>query len=136
MASLAKIVLTCCNHRGEICSFSSADRKNFDRRPASIEKLPNKRMGHRQDLVIRKDEMVELAVGEEKSLDTDTNKFSDRGMKVPKAMKDTLFQLCSKVGFKKHLVNDLYVTGISTFGKLILFCVSYYIFILFIYFKV
>lgn len=103
--------------RGEASSNASGIRRNQDRLPASLEKLANKKMGHRQDLIIKKNETVELGVGEEKSCDNNTNVILERGMKCPKAMKDTLLQLFENVKYDNSLMKSLNVIGLLTFGR-------------------
>ncbi|KAG2237696.1 hypothetical protein INT48_009634 [Thamnidium elegans] len=102
--------------RGEVCSYASSIRRNKDRLPSSLEKLTNKKMGHRQDLIIRRNETLELGVGEEKSYDNNTNMILERGMKCPKAMKDTLLQLFENVNYDSNLRKSLNVIGLLTFG--------------------
>ncbi|KAI8889574.1 hypothetical protein K501DRAFT_314979 [Backusella circina FSU 941] len=74
-------------------------------------------MGHRQDLIIKKNETLELGVGEEKPYDNNKNMILERGMKCPKAMKDTLLQLFEDVNYDSKLVKSLNVVGLLTFGK-------------------
>lgn len=64
----------------------------------------------------KENETLELGVGEEKSFDSNTNMILERGMKCPKAMKDTLSQLFENVGFDVQLMKNLNVVGLLTFG--------------------
>ncbi|KAL0077835.1 hypothetical protein J3Q64DRAFT_1641223 [Phycomyces blakesleeanus] len=114
--------------RGEACSASSSKRKNQERLPASVEKLENKKMGRRQDLIITNNEIIEMGVGEEKSADNNTNMILERGLKCPKAMKDTLLQLYEVIKYNKDLISSLNVVGLTTFGKHKSIISSFYLF--------
>lgn len=68
--------------RGEASSSASPIiRRSEDCLSAFLEKLAYKKMGHRQDLIIRRNETVELGVGEEKPYDNNTNMILERGVK-------------------------------------------------------
>ncbi|OBZ87711.1 hypothetical protein A0J61_04242 [Choanephora cucurbitarum] len=102
--------------RGEACSTSNSKRKNLGRLPASINKMENKKMGHRQDMIITKNTFIEMGVGEEKHVDNNTNMMNERGLKCPKAMKDILLQMYDMVDYDSKLINCLSVVGLTTFG--------------------
>lgn len=57
-----------------------------------IEKL----LTHRQDMLIMKNKLIELVVGEEKPLDNGTNQKIDREFKCPKGMKGFQFEQFKK----------------------------------------
>ncbi|KAI8353639.1 hypothetical protein EDC96DRAFT_447138 [Choanephora cucurbitarum] len=103
--------------RGEVCSTSNSKRKNLGRLPASINKMENKKMGHRQDMIIKKNAFIEMGVGEEKHVDNNTNMMNERGLKCPKAMKDILLQMYKVVDYDSKLINCLSVVGLTTFGE-------------------
>lgn len=85
-------------------------------------------MGHRQDLIIKKNETLELGVGEEKPYDNNTNMILERSMRCPKAMKDTLLQLFENVNYDSKLMKSLNVIGLLTFGKhKIVLCSFFYL---------
>ncbi|KAI9259247.1 hypothetical protein EDC94DRAFT_585836 [Helicostylum pulchrum] len=70
----------------------------------------------RQDLIITRNETLELGVGEEKSYDNNTKTILERGIKCRKAMKDTLLQLFENVNYDSNLRKSLNVIGLLTFG--------------------
>jgi hypothetical protein len=103
-------------YRGEASLEGSSSRKNFDRLPPSINKLDNKKMGRRQDLIIKSNQ-IELGVGEEKAENNGTDIIYQRGVKCPKSMKDAFMKSINDKKYDTDLLNKLNIVGITTFGK-------------------
>jgi hypothetical protein len=101
--------------RGETCSSSSSLRKNTQRTVPTNSKMQAKKLGHRGDLIIKRN-MIELGCSEDKSSDDDTNYYESRDMYVPKMMKDMLCCLFEEVKFDIEKMKSLCTIGISTFG--------------------
>jgi hypothetical protein len=75
--------------RGEACSSSSSSRKNKQLTVPTDSKMQAKKLGHRGDLIIKRN-MVELGYSKYKPSDDATNYYEFREMYSPKIMKDML----------------------------------------------
>ncbi|CAB4384223.1 unnamed protein product [Rhizophagus irregularis] len=81
--------------RGESCSLSSSTRKNHKRTVPAVDKK-RKILGRRGDMIIRKitDEYGCAEAGRQFEGQNGTKLLQERGLKMPKMMKDMFDQLC------------------------------------------
>ncbi|RGB37264.1 hypothetical protein C1646_605346, partial [Rhizophagus diaphanus] len=99
--------------RGEGMSLASSNRKNEDRFVAAISKPARKCIGRKGDLVLRKS-YIEFGGGEvgcKYEGKNGTKLLKERGLKLPKMLRDMLMLLCESIGNNDKKVRQLEVIG-------------------------
>jgi len=106
--------------RGESSSLASSLRKNEHRTIAAIDPLKRKYIGRRGDVLIRK-RLTEYGCGEIGKIYEGTNGtkiIKERGLKLPKMLKDIFNNLASVVDFEEKKIRKLETVGFICSGML------------------
>lgn len=99
--------------RGESCSLSSSARKNRERTVPGIVEMKRKALGRRGDMIIRKikAEFGCAEAGRQFEGENGTKLLRERGLKMPKMMKDMFKHLCETFDQDDHKTRQLETIG-------------------------
>ncbi|CAG8618387.1 1540_t:CDS:10, partial [Acaulospora morrowiae] len=99
--------------RGESCSLLSSARKNRERTVPGIADIERKALGMRGDMIIRKitAEFGCAEVGRQFESENGTKLLRERGLKMPKMMKDMFNRLCETFNHDDHKTRQLEMIG-------------------------
>ncbi|CAG8736377.1 10127_t:CDS:10, partial [Cetraspora pellucida] len=110
--------------RGESCSLSSSARKNRERTVPGIADMKRKALGRRGDMIIRKitAEFGCAEAGRQFEGENGTKLLHERGLKMPKMLKDMFKHLCGTFNHDDHnppIGNDWFPScwAYDEFGK-------------------
>lgn len=98
----------------EIIAPSQVPTEKISRTFPSIEKIVNKKMGNRVDLIVRNDNL-EYVCQQDKIVDDSTKVLEERHFKVAKEMRDMLLSLLNYSSFIPEKLKKLVSVGITTF---------------------